>query len=52
MQKGHRVNQARGLISLGCFKDYDDIRNSPDVYKRQVMEKRLTNRVFLANIEL
>ena len=29
MQKGHRVNQARGLISLGLFKDYDDIRNSP-----------------------
>ena len=29
MQKGHRVNQARGLISLGLIKDYDDIRNSP-----------------------
>ena len=29
MQKGHRVYQARGLISLGLFKDYDDIRNSP-----------------------
>ena len=29
MQKGHRVNQARGLISLGLFKNYDDIRNSP-----------------------
>lgn len=29
MQKGHRVNQARGLIALGLFKDYDDIRNSP-----------------------
>ena len=29
MQKLHRVNQARGLISLGLFKDYDDIRNSP-----------------------
>ena len=29
LQKGHRVNQARGLISLGLFKDYDDIRNSP-----------------------
>lgn len=23
------MNQARGLISLGLFKDYDDIRNSP-----------------------
>lgn len=29
MEKNHRVNQARGLISLGLFKDYDDIRNSP-----------------------
>lgn len=29
MQKGHRVDQARGLIALGLFKDYDDIRNSP-----------------------
>ena len=26
---GHRINQARGLIALGLFKDYDDIRNSP-----------------------
>lgn len=29
MDKGHRVNQARGLIAEGLFKDYDDIRNSP-----------------------
>lgn len=29
MEKGHRVDQARGLIALGLFKDYDDIRNSP-----------------------
>ena len=29
MQKGYRVNQTRGLIALGLFKDYDDIRNSP-----------------------
>ncbi|KIA92387.1 collagen-binding protein [Pedobacter kyungheensis] len=29
LQEGHRVNQARGLIDLGLFKDYDDIRNSP-----------------------
>ena len=29
MEKGYRVNQARGLVSLGLFKDYDDIRNSP-----------------------
>jgi TonB-linked SusC/RagA family outer membrane protein len=26
---GYRVNQAKGLIALGLFKDYDDIRNSP-----------------------
>lgn len=29
MEKGYRVDQARGLIALGLFKDYDDIRNSP-----------------------
>ena len=29
LQEGHRVNQARGLIALGLFKDYDEIRNSP-----------------------
>lgn len=29
LQKNHRVDQARGLIALGLFKDYDDIRNSP-----------------------
>ena len=28
-EEGHRVNQARGLIALGLFKDYEDIRNSP-----------------------
>ena len=27
--RGYRVNQERGLIALGLFKDYDDIRNSP-----------------------
>lgn len=27
LQKGHRVNQARGLIALGLFKDYEEIRN-------------------------
>ena len=27
--KGYRVDQARGLVALGLFKDYDDIRNSP-----------------------
>lgn len=26
---GYRVDQAKGLIALGLFKDYDDIRNSP-----------------------
>lgn len=29
MESGYRVNQAKGLIALGLFKDYDDIRNSP-----------------------
>jgi hypothetical protein len=29
MQKGYRAEQTRGLISLGLFKDYEDIRNSP-----------------------
>lgn len=29
MQRGYRVDQTRGLIALGLFKDYDDIRNSP-----------------------
>ncbi|MDR1666822.1 MAG: TonB-dependent receptor [Bacteroidales bacterium] len=29
MEKGYRVNQNKGLIALGLFKDYDDIRNSP-----------------------
>lgn len=28
-QEGYRVDQAKGLIALGMFKDYDDIRNSP-----------------------
>lgn len=28
-QTGFRVDQTRGLIALGLFKDFDDIRNSP-----------------------
>lgn len=28
-QIGFRVDQTRGLIALGLFKDFDDIRNSP-----------------------
>lgn len=28
-QEGYRVDQAKGLIALGLFRDYDDIRNSP-----------------------
>ena len=28
-QEGFRVGQSRGLIALGLFEDYDDIRNSP-----------------------
>lgn len=27
--KGYRVDQTKGLIALGLFEDYDDIRNSP-----------------------
>ena len=29
LNQGHRINQAMGLIALGLFEDYDDIRNSP-----------------------
>ena len=29
MQEGYRADQTRGLIALGLFKDYEDIRNSP-----------------------
>lgn len=29
-QAGFRVDQARGLIAEGLFKDYDDIRRSPE----------------------
>jgi TonB-linked SusC/RagA family outer membrane protein len=28
-ERGYRVGQEKGLIALGLFKDYDDIRNSP-----------------------
>lgn len=28
-QKGYRVDQVKGLIAEGLFKDYDDIRTSP-----------------------
>lgn len=37
LQEGHRVNQARGLVDLGLFKDYDDIRNSPRQAFSEVM---------------
>lgn len=29
LQEGYLVDQNRGLIALGLFKDYDEIRNSP-----------------------
>ncbi|MHB9056768.1 MAG: SusC/RagA family TonB-linked outer membrane protein, partial [Paludibacteraceae bacterium] len=29
MTQGYRWQQAKGLVALGLFKDYDDIRNSP-----------------------
>lgn len=28
LDAGHRINQARGLVALGLFKDYNEIRNS------------------------
>jgi len=28
-ERGYRVDQQKGLIALGLFKDYDDIRTSP-----------------------
>lgn len=28
-EAGYRVNQCKGLIALGLFKDYEDIRDSP-----------------------
>lgn len=34
-EEGYRIDQSKGLIALGLFKDYDDIRNSP----RQVFGK-------------
>lgn len=37
LQKGYRVNQARGLIAQGMFADYDDIRNSPTQNFGEVM---------------
>lgn len=37
MDRGHRVDQARGLIALGLFKDYEEIRNSPTQTFGEVM---------------
>lgn len=31
-QAGHRVNQAMGLVALGLFKDYEEIRNWPSQF--------------------
>lgn len=36
-QVGFRVDQTRGLIAEGLFKDYDDIRNSPKQAWGEVM---------------
>ena len=36
-QAGYRVDQAKGLIALGLFKDYEDIRNSPTQTFGEVM---------------
>ena len=37
LQKGYRVNQARGLIATGMFADYEEIRNSPTQQFGEVM---------------
>ena len=37
LQKGYRVNQARGLIATGMFADYEEIRNSPTQNFGEVM---------------
>lgn len=29
MEKGFRMNQTRGLIAMGLFKDEEDVRSSP-----------------------
>ena len=36
-QAGFRVDQARGLVALGLFKDYEEIRNSPKQSWSEVM---------------
>lgn len=37
LQKGYRVNQARGLIAAGMFSDYEEIRNYPTQQFGEVM---------------
>ncbi len=37
LDKGHRINQLKGLVALGLFKDYDEIRNSPTQTFGEVM---------------
>ena len=37
LNAGHRINQAKGFVALGLFKDYDDIRNSPTQSWSEVM---------------
>ncbi|WP_077152537.1 SusC/RagA family TonB-linked outer membrane protein [Bacteroides bouchesdurhonensis] len=37
LNQGHRIDQAKGLVALGLFKDYDDIRNSPRQTWNEVM---------------
>lgn len=37
LDAGHRVDQAKGLVALGLFKDYNDIRNSPRQVWGEVM---------------
>ena len=37
LTRGYQVGQQKGLIALGLFKDYDDIRNSPKQQFGEVM---------------
>lgn len=37
MQQGYRVDQTKGLIALGLFKDYEEIRTSPKQTYGEVM---------------
>lgn len=52
-QRGYRINQQRGLIALGLFKDYDDIRNSPAQHTAKIYDAngKVTSDWVLANVQ-